>query len=116
MKKILFACGILAAGLAFSNSVSAQTGIKYGETRQTKNGSGGTTTTCPPSSLICTTNTINPNGTHTIVIYKYNNGSLVGTESFITRSDEDAHQPDVPNGYIHDIETTDGILWGKIAE
>lgn len=115
MKKILFACGILATGFAFSNSASAQTGVLTGLTRQQTNGSGGTTTTCPPSSVVCTTNTKNPNGTHTITIFKYDsNGNQIGTETLITRSGADAYQQDIPNGYIHDVQTTDGVLWGKI--
>lgn len=116
MKKILVACGIITALAFVSNSAHAQVGVKKGTTKETKNSSGGVSRSCDPSENICTTNTQNSDGTRTVVVYQYDSsGNLTGTVILHTRSGPRAHMEDIPGGYIHDVETTEGILFGKAA-
>lgn len=114
MKKIILACGLMAALLAASDSLHAQTAILRGTTREKANASGGISRSCDPSPNICTSNTRNADGTHTVVVYQYDSqGNLTGTVVLKTRSGEAACKEYIPAGYIHDVETTDGILYGK---
>lgn len=115
MKKILIASGIIA-GLAFvSNNVHAQTGTIYGTTSRVPNGSiGGMTTSCPKSTKICTENTLNPDGTHTVRIHLYDRmGRATDIITLHTKSGPAASKPDIEAGYVNDVETTDGILFGR---
>lgn len=115
MKKVILSCGLLTVFGILSNEASAQTGTLHGTTEQHTNSSGGTTSSCPSSPNICTTNTKNPNGTNTIVIFQYDkNGNLTGTQTIITKMGADPHVEDPAGGYIHSAETTEGVLYGKL--
>lgn len=116
MKKIILAVSCIA-GISLASN--AQTGTLHGFTKQSGNKSGGTTTTCPTDpTKICTTNTKNPNGTHTIAIYKYDqNGNLTGVQTVVTQTADQWHIPNPQLGYIHDVQIADfGMVWAKMEE
>jgi len=101
-------------GMSFvSKNAHAQTGTLYGTTERYKNSSGGYTTRCPTSSQICTENRLNSDGTHTITIHLYDSRATpIGTITMHTMSGDEAFTEHPEEGYINDIETTDGILYG----
>lgn len=118
MKKIILASCFCLGALLMQNNAHAQSAVLYGWTTTVGNSSGGTTTTCPPDqNKICTTNTLNPNGTHTITVHHYDQeGNATGTTSFVTKSDKENNRiPDERHGYIHSAQTNQGTYWMKAA-
>jgi hypothetical protein len=114
MKKFIIACGIIAGFTFISESASAQTGTLKGTTKQVTNSSGGVSTQCPPSTNTCTTYTQNADGTRTLTIFKYDiHGNPDGTVVYQIKSGDAGREPDIEAGYVNDVETSIGILWGR---
>lgn len=116
MKKLILIFSFAAGFSLLGTAASAQTGILHGLTTPRPNSSGGTTYDCPPDpNRICTTNTLNPDGTHTVLIYNYDrNGKLTGTTTFSTKAGHET-DPDPEDGYNNSVIMPWGEWWMKFV-
>jgi len=116
MKKVILS-NLIAAFVCPGICSYAQTGVTHGYSETVTYPNGSRTTCDSNPDAICTTNTSNPNGTFTVVVYHYDKAhNLTGTSHFVTKSSDEAHEPDPDGGYVNAIQTTQGMLYGKLTD
>lgn len=108
MKKAFLAMACIA-GFA----MAAEAGVVKGLTKPRRNPAGGTTYDCDGNpNKICNTSTLNSNGTIIVIVYHYDaEGNLTGTTKYYTNSDPGV--PDTEGGFINEIPTDYGTVYGK---
>lgn len=94
-------------------TMAAQAGVVKGLTKPRPNNTGGTTYDCDGNpNKICNTSTLNSNGTIIVIVYNYDrDGNLTGTTKFYTNADPGS--PDKEDGFVDEIPTTYGTVYGK---